>query len=149
MKTITRLATHQPLLLSLMLLLAFLGFLDATYLTISHYKNVAVPCSVTQSCETVLTSTYATIAGVPIALIGALYFLCLLVFLLYLIDRKPQGYLVYLLHLSGVSFIISLFLVYLQGYVLQAYCQYCLLVEGINTVLFGLALLVYRSRKQG
>lgn len=149
MKTIKRFATHQPLLLSLMLLLAFLGFLDATYLTITHYKNVAVPCSVTQSCETVLTSTYATIAGVPIALIGTLYFLCLLVFLLYLVDRKPQGYFVYLLHLTGVSFIISLFLVYLQGYVLQAYCQYCLLAEGINTLLFGMALLVYRSRKQG
>ena len=57
------------------LLLAFgaLGFLDATYLTIQHYINRVPPCTI-GGCETVLTSTYATLGQIPIALIGAIFY---------------------------------------------------------------------------
>ena len=61
--------------------LAFLGFLDAVYLTVLHYKNAIPPCTIAHGCETVLTSSYATIFGIPIALIGAGFYLTVLILL--------------------------------------------------------------------
>src|SRR5579872_6247498 len=65
---------HLPYVIGI---LGFLGFLDATYLTILHYKNTIPPCTL-HGCEVVLSSVFATIGGVPIALIGAGYYLVVL-----------------------------------------------------------------------
>ena len=59
---------------TLLLILSFLGFIDATYLTIIHYKHIIPPCSITQGCERVLTSKFATIYGIPLAAFGSVYF---------------------------------------------------------------------------
>ena len=47
------------------------GLADALYLTIEHLAGRSVPCSVTGGCEEVLTSSYAVIAGIPLAAVGA------------------------------------------------------------------------------
>src|SRR5690348_14780226 len=60
------------------IILSFLGFLDAAYLTILHYKNVIPPCSIAHGCETVLTSQYATLGPIPIALLGVFFYLVVL-----------------------------------------------------------------------
>ncbi len=55
---------------------ALIGVADAVYLTVHHYTGEKVPCSVVAGCEQVLTSSYAEIAGVPLAAFGALaYFM--------------------------------------------------------------------------
>ena len=41
-------------------IVALIGFADASYLTVEHYRNVIPPCT-TSGCETVLTSSYSTI----------------------------------------------------------------------------------------
>src|SRR5581483_587523 len=74
------------------LLLGFtlLGFLDAAYLTIQHYQHVIPPCT-TGGCETVLTSSFATIAGTPIALIGAGFYVFIAILTgLYLQTKNKQ-----------------------------------------------------------
>src|SRR5215217_8679857 len=55
---------------------ALIGLGDAIYLIIHHLTGEKVPCSVTGGCETVLTSSYAEIGGIPIAVFGAIaYFM--------------------------------------------------------------------------
>jgi uncharacterized membrane protein len=55
---------------------ALIGLADSIYLTIKHYTGEAVPCSVIEGCEQVLTSSYAEVAGVPLAALGAIaYFI--------------------------------------------------------------------------
>jgi len=44
------------------------GFLDATYLTVEHYRVGIPPCAIL-GCEIVLTSAQSRIAGVPVALV--------------------------------------------------------------------------------
>jgi uncharacterized membrane protein len=67
------------------LFLSFAGFLDATYLTIQHFSGQIPPCTVTHGCEKVLTSQFAHVGPIPIALLGAGYFLIMMVVsLLYL-----------------------------------------------------------------
>ncbi len=60
-------------LLYLLILLASIGIIDATYLTYSYYYNTIVACSI-GGCETVLISNYATIFGIPIALFGLIFY---------------------------------------------------------------------------
>ena len=123
-----------------LLVLSLAGFFDSVYLTILHYKHIIPPCTIALGCETVLTSRFSTILGIPIALVGALFFL-VLIFLLLL------GFFKYfkLLILSGVGVSIVLFCI--QAFVLHAFCQYCLLSEVIILTIFALSLRLHSEKK--
>ena len=116
----------------LLLALSIAGFFDSAYLTILHYKNIIPPCVIAKGCETVLTSQFSTILGIPIALVGSLFFLTL-IFLLLL------GFFNYfkLLVLAGV--IVSVILFCIQAFVLKAFCQYCILSEIVILAIFILS----------
>jgi len=116
-------------------LLALVGLADAVYLTVHHYTAEPVPCSIVEGCETVLTSAYAEIAGVPIAAFGALaYFVAFSLAILTVFGNRSMWM------LFGVqSFImaaVSAYLVYLQGFVIGAFCQFCLISAATSVGLF-------------
>src|SRR5690242_3285741 len=61
-------------------LLSLVGLGLAIYLTIAHYTQptlLACPEKGIINCAKVTTSSYATIAGVPVALLGLLFFVAL------------------------------------------------------------------------
>lgn len=116
----------------ILLLLSIAGFFNSSYLTILHYKNIIPPCTIAKGCETVLTSQFSTILGIPIALIGSLFFLTL-VFLLLLNQKRFFRYFKILV-LLGVLVSVNLF--FIQAFVLNAFCQYCLLTEAIILAIF-------------
>lgn len=161
-------------LLGLISILGFLGFLDSTYLTINHYKNALPPCHLKTGCETVLTSQYSTISGVPIALIGAVFYLAVMGFAIILLQSKegkvskvskvpnvPKGerkafdtfgtfpsfdtFKILVLLISS-GFIVSLILLFIQAFVLRAFCQYCLISEAISTLLLIFGVVLIRSK---
>lgn len=127
--------------------LSFLGFLDATYLTVLNFKHVIPPCSIAQGCEKVLTSQFASIGPIPLALLGVVYFLTLFIASLLLLEKRRKLIIsgIFLLSLSG--FISGLVLVSLQAFVLQAFCQYCLVAEGIIVITFGIVFKFLRTSK--
>src|SRR5947209_2842408 len=49
-----------------------LGLSDSIYLTLHHYAATELPCTITNGCEQVLTSSYATIVGIPLGVFGAI-----------------------------------------------------------------------------
>lgn len=121
-------------------ILSFLGFVDSTYLTIIHYKNIIPPCSITQGCEKVLTSEFSTIAGVPLALFGSLFFVLIFVLAILLLQKSQEILRKALNLFSTLGLIAGVVLFYIQWRVLYAFCQYCLLVEAI---LLGIFILNY------
>lgn len=124
----------------LLLILAILGFFDSSYLTILHYKNVTPPCETAKGCETVLTSQFSTIAGIPVALVGAIYFL----FLIFVILQN--GFLFrYFKLFAFLGVLASLYFFYTQAFILHAFCQYCLLSEVIILGIFILSFYPFRS----
>ncbi len=135
-------------LLLISLLLSFLGFLDATYLTIVHYKNIIPPCSIAHGCETVLTSSYATIGPIPIALIGSIYFVSLIIILILIYQNKNSFFIMVITFLTSIALLISGGLVYIQAAILHAYCQYCLASELINVLLFVTVIFNYFKNKK-
>ena len=131
-------APRLALIYGIAMLLAVVGIGDALYLTVQHLTGKSVKCSVTNGCSAVLGSAYATIAGVPTAAFGlAAYFaafsLATLAFFGYDWARKGLAVLVVPMVLT------TLWLLYLQAFVLHSFCQYCLLSAALT---FSLAILV-------
>jgi uncharacterized membrane protein len=115
------------------------GIVDAVYLTIHHYTARPVPCSITNGCETVLTSQYAMIAGVPLALFGAAAYLVALALALLTIFGQRKAWLLF-----GIQTILmaafTVWLLYLQAAVIEAFCQFCLLSALLTFTLLTIAL---------
>jgi uncharacterized membrane protein len=114
--------------------LALVGLADAVYLTVEHLTGRSVRCTVTSGCSEVLSSPYATVGGYPLALFGAAaYFTAFSLATLAAFGSARAGQLLALL--VALMFATSLWLVYLQAFVLHAFCQYCLLSAAITTLL--------------
>jgi uncharacterized membrane protein len=127
------------------LIFSLIGFLDATYLTIQHYRGFWLECGPVLDCDAVMTSQYAVIGGVPLALLGAVYYLVIFLLTVAYYDRKHPYLLSIIAPLTILGFLVSLVLVYLQAFIIRAFCLYCLLSALTSTGLFVLAL-IYRGR---
>ncbi len=129
------------------LLISFLGFADSAYLTVKFYLKTPIPCSVFNGCDTVTTSIYATLYGIPIALFGALYYLTLFVLAIAYFDIGCRRIIACAAWITPIGFLVSLRLVYLQVFTLKALCLYCILSAVSSTALFfiGIALIRFKE----
>ena len=126
-------------------LLSLLGLADALYLTIEHVTGQSVRCTILAGCSAVLSSPYAVVAGIPLAAVGAAaYFTVFSLIILTLFGYGIAGKL--LLPVVGAMFLVSLWLIYLQAFVIREFCQYCLLSALITTTLLVLVVLSRRLR---
>lgn len=125
----------SKLSLGSMVLFAGVGFIDSLYLTVVEYSGRNITCSFLSGCQTVLTSDYAWIGGVPMALLGVVYYLGVLLGTVAYIDTRRQLIIGAVASATIVGFVTSIYLVYLQAVVLQAWCQYCLLSAITSTLL--------------
>lgn len=146
---VTAAASAQPraqtVLYSLAALVALLGLADAVFLTIAHLVGQHVVCGGAAQCDEVLASKYATVLDIPVAAFGTLgYFTVFSAALLsafgYLRPRLPLAILV------GLMFVGTLWFLYVQAFILRAYCQYCLLSAACTFIIAGL-LLAMPARK--
>lgn len=133
-------------LVSIFIGVALIGFLDAVYLTVSHYTG-HISCSVVSGCQEVLASPYSEILGIPLALLGSLYYLFILIMSLLYIDHANKWSKLALSYIPLFGFLFSLYLVYLMFFVIDALCQYCLLSAGTSTTLFILSLIFIKKIK--
>lgn len=103
-------------------ILAAMGLLISAYLTWTHFVGVAPVCiSGSGGCETVQSSRYASILGIPVATLGIVAYVGLL---FSAVLRGEAGvYLGFLIALVGTLF--SAYLTYLEVFVIHALCQWC------------------------
>ncbi len=118
---------------------ALIGLADSIYLTAHHYTAEPVPCSLIEGCESVLTSAYAEFAGLPLALYGAAaYFVAFSLAVLGAFGDKRMWRL-----FAVQAFLMAAFsgwLIYVQGALIGAFCQFCLLSALTSLTLFIIAL---------
>ncbi len=125
------------------LILAGVGLIDALYLTGVKLSNTYTLCGPVGNCETVNTSQYSQVGGIPIALFGAGAYLVLLILLLF--ERHNDFWaeyspmLVFGVSLAGVLY--SAYLTFLEIAVIRAICPYCIISAIIMVLLFILALI--------
>jgi uncharacterized membrane protein len=133
----------------LVALLALVGSLVALYLTLYKIGIIGeLNCSV-GSCETVNTSRYATLLGVPVAAWGSGVYVALLTLALiglqdaFLASRAISWGLVIV---SGWSVLFSGWLTYLELFVIRAICIWCVVSAAILTAIFVASLVDLRLR---
>jgi uncharacterized membrane protein len=125
-------------LYSVAAIVALFGLADGIYLTVEHVTGRTAECIASSGCQDVLSSKYAAIGPIPLAALGALaYFTAFSVALLAAFGFARCRSLFALL--VGLMFAITLWLFYLQAFVLHAFCDYCLFSAGVTTVLTGIA----------
>ena len=108
-------------------LLASGGVLVSSVSLYHHYGTSATSyCDIGENfnCDIVNRSTYSTIAGIPVALIGIIgYFATLMLATVYR-SRAGVSAVLALVSLAGLGF--ALYLTYIEGFVLAAWCILCL-----------------------
>src|SRR5215207_11724475 len=119
----------------LVALVALVGLVDASYLTAEHLSGNSVRCMIVSGCDEVLQSSYSTVAGgVPVAAVGlAAYFAVFS--LATLAAFGYDGARKLLTPLVAVMFLATLWFLYLQAFVIKAFCTYCLISAAVTTVL--------------
>ncbi len=120
-----------------------LGLADAAYLTYAHYTSASVlACSDKGlfNCAAVTTSSYSHILGLPVAVLGLVYFAAMVPLLVPAAWRSPNRYLrLARLAASVVGIGMVLWLVYVELVKLGAVCEYC---TGVHILTFGLFVVV-------
>ena len=127
-------------------LVSLIGLADSIYLTVEHVTGQSVRCTIVAGCSEVLSSQYAVVKGVPLAAIGAAaYFTVFSLATLAAFGYRIAGTLLTVLVL--LMFLFSLWLFYLQAFVIHAFCQFCLLSAAVTTALTVIALFARRSAR--
>lgn len=124
-------------------LVALVGLTDAIYLTIEHLTGQSVRCTVVAGCSEVLSSGYATVGSIPLAFIGAVaYFTVFSLATLAAFGQRSAARLLVLVVV--LMFWVTVWLFYLQAFVIHAFCQFCLLSALVTVILTALVITATR-----
>jgi uncharacterized membrane protein len=125
------------------IVLAALGAADALYLLIFKLSNNGKMCLGNGGCETVNSSSYSELFGIPVSVYGLLAYLVIIAIILLEPHWKlaaAQGPLaIFAMTLGGVLF--SAYLTYIELYVIFAICPFCIISAVVITLLFILAII--------
>lgn len=111
---------------------AGLGIAVAGYLTYVHYAGLQPFCAGgSHGCERVQSSTYATVGGVPVAVLGLIGYVSIAAALL----APGEGARLAAAALTVTGFGFSAYLTYLELFVIDAICQWCVTSAILLTVL--------------
>jgi uncharacterized membrane protein len=114
---------------------ALAGLAIATYLTATRMMGGAPVCAIAHGCEIVQRSTYATLAGIPVATLGMVGYLAILVALAR--DDETARTMTAFLALAGAGF--SGWLTWVEVQILGAICIWCVASAVCMTALAGMS----------
>lgn len=121
----SRRSSHRGLVASA--LVSATGAAVAAYLTLVHYRADLLVCGVTSGCRAVQNSAYASVAGVPVALLGLLmYVITLGLAAIRLVRsewRSPLTVAAFSITTTAVMY--AGYLTYVELWVIDAICQWC------------------------
>ena len=143
----------------LILILSFAGLLNALYFTLAYYGRVRkarwVPAALCArdgtSCVAVVRTLYARVFGVPNSLLGIVYYLVLIGWLLAGGGHASPATAVWLRGLwwllvaaGGVAVVLGLYLIHALWRILHVHCLLCYAAHTINLALLALLIVVNR-----
>ena len=125
--------------------IAAVGVAISLYLSANELAGTAPVCLAGGGCETVAASQYSHWFGIPVAYFGVVFSGVLIAFVAAWWRTGDGRFLLagYALGLVGV--VLELYLVYLELFVINAICTWCM-AYGATVVLGWLALLVVQRR---
>jgi uncharacterized membrane protein len=104
-----------------LIVVASVGVAVSAYLTWVHYEPAALVCTGGGGCEKVQSSSYATLVGIPVAVLGLAAWIAVLALTLW---RDPRARMLTAALALGAA-IFAAYLVVLQLFVIDAVCVWC------------------------
>ncbi len=128
-------------------LLAIAGIGIAAYLTVVHFADQPIVCSGIGDCEKVNSSRYAKLAGVPVAVLGLLSYVTMLLLVLGALIRRDAMLVAAAWGVALAAFGFSMYLTYIELEVLDAICVWCVSSATVVTaILVALSACVWTVR---
>jgi uncharacterized membrane protein len=123
-------------------LLALAGAAIAAYLTYAWYAEATIACT-SGGCETVQSSSYAKLAGIPVPVLGLLGYLGILAAAL--VPGESAATVGAALALAGLAF--SGYLLLVQILAIGAFCVWCLASDLVMLLLAAATVARLRARQ--
>jgi len=123
--------------------LAVIGLLVSIYMTIFKLTSNETMCLGSGGCSTVNTSRYSEVGGIPVALIGVTGYTAILI--LHFLEKRSgffneQGSLL-IFGISLTGFLFNLYLIYVETFLIKAYCPFCITSQIAMSLIFIVALI--------
>jgi uncharacterized membrane protein len=130
----------MDMLRRVMIVVAVLAIGLTAYLTYVHYSGVKPACTAGQSCIKVQSSVWSKLDGVPVALIGLLGYVAILLSLL-VPDRDETRLATLGMTMAGFGF--SAYLTYREIFSIKAICEECVSSFLLVAILLGCSIVRY------
>ena len=127
----------RTVLYTIVAIVALAGLADATYLAVQALTGETLSCGGSPDCFRVLGSSYGKVAGIPVAMFGALAYFTLFSFATFAAFGYPWAPRFVAL-IAVAMFLTTLWFLYVQAFLLHAFCRYCLFSAAITFLLTGL-----------
>jgi uncharacterized membrane protein len=137
----------RTILYTIVAIVAVAGLADATYLTVQALTGETLTCGGSPDCFRVLGSSYAKLGGIPVAIPGALAYFTVFTFATFAAFGYPRAP-KFLALIAAAMFLTTLWLLYVQAFLLHAYCRYCLFSAAITFLIAGLLIAVPPSQRR-
>jgi uncharacterized membrane protein len=137
----------QPRLFGLAALLSLGGLADSIYLTITHLTGEDVTCLASSGCSEVLSSAYASVGNIPLGAFGALGYFVAFSLATLAAFGSPRARTFLTVVVAGML-ATTLWLLYVQAFVLHAFCDFCLLSAALTLSLSALVAVGYFIRRR-
>jgi uncharacterized membrane protein len=137
----------RTILFTVVAIVSLAGLADATYLTVQALTGETLSCGGSPDCFRVLASSYAKVGRIPVALLGVVAYFSIFTFATFAAFGYARAR-VLLIPTIGSMFLVTLWLLYVQAFLLHAYCRYCLFSAAITFLLAGLLIAAPSSQEQ-
>jgi uncharacterized membrane protein len=118
-------------------LFALVGLAEATYLTVQYLTGETIVCAGSTGCFEVLGSRYARIGGIPVAAFGAIAYFAAFSFAIFTVFGYARARTFFSLTVCAM-FAATLWFLFVQAFILHAFCRYCLFSAAIIFFLTGI-----------
>jgi uncharacterized membrane protein len=136
-RSTTKRTRFPTILYTIAALICLVGLAEATYLTVMNLTGETAVCGGSASCFEVLGSKYAKIAGIPVAGLGAVAYFSAFTFATFAAFGYRRARTLFALTISAM-FLATLWLLFVQAFLLHAFCRYCLFSAAMIFLLAGI-----------
>ncbi len=131
----------HTIIINVIVLLGLIGFFIATYIYGKKKAKKKLVCPRRSNCDTVIHSDYSKILGIPVEVLGMIYYFFIgsiysIVFV-FNFWSPLTGFIILGVSMSAVLF--SIYLVSMQAFVIKQWCVWCLCSAFISILIFVLS----------
>jgi uncharacterized membrane protein len=125
-----------------------IGLADATYLTVLALTGETAACGGQAGCSEVLGSAYSRVGGIPVAVFGVVGYFTAFTFATFAAFNYGPARRFFMITV-GLMFLATLWFLYVQAFILHAFCRYCLFSAALTFLLAGLVVAAPSPRTAG